>query len=72
LKSSLKSQLEAALTQLTEAERELQEAIGAMRMSPRSAKVTVSKLIEGAFDKLHAANAKVLELQKRLIADGIV
>ena len=58
--------------QLNDAEQELQQAIGALRTSPRSAKVTVSTLIEGAFDKLHAAKAKVIELQELLIADGHV
>jgi hypothetical protein len=68
---SILTQLEEARALLTESERELQQAIGALRSSPRSSKVTAGALLEAAFEKLHAAKATVIALQDQLVgSDG--
>lgn len=58
--------IDAAEHQLVLAERELAEAIGALRAVPRAEKTVTSRLIEDALDKVRASRVKLGEL--RLLA----
>jgi hypothetical protein len=68
--SAIRTSIEAARTDLAEAEIELEKAMRAIRVAPRAEKTTISELLEAAFLKLKAARATLGELEKMVTERG--
>lgn len=59
----LLSKIDAAEQQLELAERELAEAIGALRSVPRAEKTVTNRLIEDALGNVKASRSRLVELK---------
>ena len=67
---AIRTSIEAARSDLADAETELEKAMRAIRVAPRAEKTTISELLEAAFTKLKAARAKLGELETILSERG--
>jgi hypothetical protein len=67
-KRMLRDKVEAAESRVTEAKGTIEVLLGEIRVLPRAEKMAISKTVEEAFDKLHAAQAELADLE-RLVDD---
>jgi hypothetical protein len=63
-RQSILEKISIAKRDISEAEIELEKAIGEILVSPRAAKTTISKVVEEALTKVRAARANLDELEK--------
>ena len=61
---ALKSRLEAALGEVSLAEKGLETALKALKSRPRAEKVSVDKIISEAFIRLRTAHTVLLEINQ--------
>jgi len=65
-KDPVAANIQKVKSEISDAEAELQKLIGAIQTLRRAEKVTVSKVVGEAFEKLRSANARLGDLEKRL------
>lgn len=65
---TLRSELDAALTEVTKAEDALAAVLRELRTSARAEKVTISEAVESAFARLRSARTALAKL--RALVDG--
>lgn len=64
--ADLRPRLEAALTEVTEAETALEQVLQELRGGTRAEKVTISAGVESAFARLRVARAELAALRERI------
>jgi hypothetical protein len=64
------AKIEAAAQLLAAAERELSEAVGALRGVPRAEKTVTTRLVEEALERVTASRARLSELEAQAGEDG--
>jgi hypothetical protein len=64
VKKKFGKKLEAAIEEVTAAEKELTKLLPQIRVAPRAEKTTISKAVEDALSRLRLARTDLLELQK--------
>lgn len=58
-----------ARKELTEAEKDVDSALSAIRQAPRAEKTGITRAVEDAFVKVRAARVALDELEKALVAE---
>ena len=64
----LLEEIKGANNEIAKAADALQTLLGDLEAAPRTQKVTVSEVVREAFERLRRAKARLVELQKLLIA----
>jgi acyl-CoA reductase-like NAD-dependent aldehyde dehydrogenase len=65
----LASKLQCARTAIAQAESDLEAAINEVRSAPRWEKVSISEVLEGAFEELRRAKTELARIES-IIAEG--
>ena len=68
-KRAVLAKIDAAKTELTAAEADLDKVLREIRMAPRAEKTAISEVVQKAFTELRAARAKLVELEEDLVAE---
>jgi hypothetical protein len=68
-KQELKERLEAALAEVTAAEKSLESLLGELRGGKRAEKVTITLAVESAFGRLRTAHAELARLRDVVSSD---
>jgi len=64
---AMRASIQRAKGEITDAQSELDKVIAAIEALPRAQKVTVSDVVNDAFEKLRAAKGQLEELEKLLL-----
>jgi hypothetical protein len=67
-KKAIIERITAATEEMEVAERDLRRVMGDLEVTPRAQK-TVSETVQKAFEELHAARARLVELRQELTKD---
>lgn len=69
LKKNLLEKITAAKQEITDAETNLEKALGEIQVAPRADKMAVSEVVQEAFTKLRAARTNLVELEGIVMRD---